>query len=245
MEHSHARFIGIIFLIPCLIALACKFGASNANSQKPSNSIPANRAATTDQVFTRNLILNGDAESDNGNGSCVTGEADRVTGWAPNGNVRSEDYGHTGGDPDVDTPGPPNRGRCYFRREVGSGTPQYSASQTINVSTATTAIDAGTVNYSMSGWFGGIAGDVGSAKMIAIFKDASGKELAKVETDPVTHEERGDQVKLIQRSKAGKVPEGTRQIEVQLQVLMYDTSCANCETVGYADNLSLVLTKSR
>ncbi|HWW08566.1 alkaline phosphatase family protein [Collimonas sp.] len=110
--------------------------------------------------------------------------------------------------------------------------------QTINVSAAGSAIDTGTVTYSLSGWLGGYAGNAGQAVVTATFLGAAGQVLGNPgELSGVTASARGNANAFIVKSNNGTVPAGTRSIAVQLQFI----NTSGSYNVGYADNLSLTL----
>ncbi|HSY28432.1 MAG TPA: alkaline phosphatase family protein [Burkholderiaceae bacterium] len=110
--------------------------------------------------------------------------------------------------------------------------------QSINVASAASTIDTGSVTYSLSGWLGGYGSYAGQAVVTATFLDGSGNVLGKPgELFGVTASARGNTNTFIAKSNTGVVPVGTRSIAVQLQFI--NTSASY--NIGYADNLSLTL----
>ncbi|MQR02147.1 hypothetical protein GEV47_15835 [Glaciimonas sp. GS1] len=110
--------------------------------------------------------------------------------------------------------------------------------QNINVSSAASTIDTGSVTYSLSGWLGGYTVYAGQAVVTATFLDASGNILGSPgELGGVGASARGSVNAFIAKSTAGTVPVGTRSIAVQLQFI----NTSGSYNVGYADNLSLTL----
>jgi len=113
--------------------------------------------------------------------------------------------------------------------------------QSIDVSAAAGAIDAGTVSFSLSGWLGGWGNRPERATLTAVFLDATGQSTgAPVVIADVDAQARGNVTALVERAVDGVVPPSTRQISVTLQFLSGMTSFQN----AYADNISLTLTGS-
>jgi hypothetical protein len=110
--------------------------------------------------------------------------------------------------------------------------------QLVDVSSASTAIDGGGVNFNLSGWLGGYGLYNGQAVLTASFLDGNGKPLGKsAQLSGVTASARGNQTGFQARSATGAVPAGTRSIAVLLQF----TNTSASYNIGYADNLSLTL----
>ncbi|HZP67228.1 MAG TPA: alkaline phosphatase family protein [Rudaea sp.] len=110
--------------------------------------------------------------------------------------------------------------------------------QTVDVSSAASAIDAGSTGYTMSGWLGGWGAYAGQAQVTLSFFDAHEKQLGtSAELGPVTAADRGNKNAFLARSISGTLPAGTRSISVLLQ--FSNTSASY--NIGYADNLSLTL----
>jgi Phosphoesterase family len=110
--------------------------------------------------------------------------------------------------------------------------------QNVDVSSAATAIDDGTVSYDLSGWLGGYGRYNGQAVVTAVFLDANGQPLGQpAQLAGVNAAARGDQSGFLAREASGLVPAGTRSISVLLQF----TDTGASYNVGYADNLSLTL----
>jgi hypothetical protein len=113
--------------------------------------------------------------------------------------------------------------------------------QSVDVSAAATAIDSGTVEFSLSGWLGGWSNRPERATLTAVFLGASGQSTgAPVAIADVDAQARGNVTGLVQRAVEGVVPPSTRQITVTVQFLSGMTSFQN----AYADNISLTLTGS-
>lgn len=177
-----------------------------------------------------NLIVNGDGET----GLCTTdwNAVKTVPGWKVLlGNPSLMCYSVAS----FKTPSSPAAGNAF----ISDGPYGDSAlMQTINVSSAATSIDTGTITYNLSGWLGGYGIYAGQAVVTASFLDGSGNLLgAPGELYGVTASVRGDANAFIAKSSTGAVPAGTRSIAVQLQFI--NTSASY--NIGYADNLSLTL----
>lgn len=182
-------------------------------------------AATT----SGNLIVNGNGEV----GKCATewDQATSVPGWTiTQGNPVVQCYSVAS----IGTPNNTLRGNAF----LADGPYGDSAmSQTIDVKTAATAIDTGSVTYNLSGWLGGYTTYNGRASVIMTFLDANGKNLGQGQIGPVTPYDRSYATQLISRASSGSVPAGTRVISVLLQF----NNTNGTQNVGYADNLSLTL----
>jgi hypothetical protein len=177
-----------------------------------------------------NLLVDGDGES----GTCSTdwSAANTVPGWTV-----------TQGSPSI---------VCYSIGSFnmpsgGSGGNAFIADgpygdsalrQNVNVSSAASTIDGGSVTYNLSGWLGGYTVYNGEAVVTATFLDANGKPLGTpAQLAGGTASARSDETGFVAQSATGTVPVGTRTISVLLQFT--DTSASY--NIGYADNLSLTL----
>jgi hypothetical protein len=109
--------------------------------------------------------------------------------------------------------------------------------QLIDVSARAPAIDNGKTPFRLSGHLGGYAEQEDNAVLTATFVSAEGKRLGTASIGPVTAVDRNRESKLLERHTSGKVPVGTRRIEVQLKMARVEGQYND----GYADNLSLVL----
>ena len=110
--------------------------------------------------------------------------------------------------------------------------------QTVDLSSAATAIDAGGVNFHLSGWLGGWAEYTGQAVVTITFLSASGQPLGTPATlSGVTAAARKNESGFQARSADGAVPAGARSANVLLQFI--DSSATFDD--GYATNLSLTL----
>ncbi|MFJ9454174.1 alkaline phosphatase family protein [Kitasatospora sp. NPDC101447] len=177
-----------------------------------------------------NLIVNGDAEA----GGYCTGDwsaAATVPGWT----VQAGGLDvmcHS-----VASFGLPNDGRTPGKAFFGPGNfGDGSMSQTVDVSSAATAIDGGGVHFNLAGWLGGWTVNSGYVAVSLHFQDAAGRPLgATAKLPTVSATDRGLSTQFLSRSATGAVPAGTRSIQVEAQFL--STSSES----GYLDNLSLTL----
>ena len=112
-----------------------------------------------------------------------------------------------------------------------------SISQTVDVASASSQIDTGSITYTLSGWLGGYSSYTGSAVITASFNSASSTPLTTAELSGDTPEARGNTTSFLDESSTGTIPSGTRTIVVTIQF----TSDPTTLNTGYADNLSLII----
>jgi hypothetical protein len=178
-----------------------------------------------------NLLLNGGAETS----QCSMGgwEETTVPGWQL-----------TAGDPVINcygvptgaatsTPGSPTKGSAYFQ---GGSRGSSEMTQVSNVSSAASAIDAGGVHATLSGWLGGVAGYDDAAAVKITYRDGSGAALGTSSIGPVLAADRGSTTEFLNRSVTASVPAGTRSILTTVDFTMTGT-----QNDGMADDLSLTL----
>lgn len=111
--------------------------------------------------------------------------------------------------------------------------------QTVNVSADGAAIDGGGVSFTLSGWLGGWGSYGAYTQLSATFLSASGQPLgASAQVPTVSASQRGNANAFLARSTTGKLPVGTRSIQVLVQFLGTPVDSYND---SYADNLSLTL----
>jgi uncharacterized protein (TIGR03437 family) len=179
-----------------------------------------------------NLIQNWDAEA----GPASPGYAGLPTipAWTTDGNVTV--YRYDRGDfLSLTTPGPANRGNNFFG---GSYVGSSRMSQVVNLSSSASAIDGGNQPYTLAGWFGGWESQDDNARLRADFKNASGVVLGSATAGPVMAAERGNVTGMLEKSVSGRLPVGTRQVELTLS---FERSSGSAND-GYADNLYFGLT---
>ncbi|MFF0610260.1 alkaline phosphatase family protein [Nocardia tengchongensis] len=174
-----------------------------------------------------NLIVNGNAEA----GYCTTdwGAASTIPGWTVESgspNVMCYTPGEFG------LPASPAADKAFFAPgNQGDG----AITQTVDVSSARSAIDTGGVSYNLSGWLGGWTGYWGNVAVSLQFRGGGGDSLGSDNLPTVSSSDRSSTTKFLSRSKTGGVPKGTRSIQVQAQFL------ESGHETGYLDNLSLTL----
>ena len=210
-------------LIASTAALTLLAGALSVATAHPA------QAATT----SANLLVDAGAENA---AQCSSDGLDAMTmpGWTiVSGDPNAVCYGASGY-PTASTPGSPNRGGQFF---AGGATGNSDLAQNIDVSSAASAIDAGGVPFSLSGWLGGYAGQNDRVGMTATFLNASGSPLGSAAIAPVTSTDRGGVTEFLQRSATGTLPAGTRTVKVDLAF----TWTSGDTTDGYADDLSLTV----
>ena len=175
-----------------------------------------------------NLIVDGDAEA----GYCTTDwtAATTIPGWT----VQSGSPGvvcYTSGS--YTRPATPAPGTAFFSPgNEGDGV----MTQTVDVSSAGAAVDAGGIQYNLSAWLGGWGSFAGHAAVSLQFQDGSGHQLGSTANLPtVSAADRSNSNAFLARSATGAVPTGTRSILVQVQFLQSSGES------GYLDNLALTL----
>jgi von Willebrand factor type A domain len=178
-----------------------------------------------------NLIVNPDAEAAP---ASKDGTVVAVPGWTTNGEFTTIEYGGRSDVLHLDTPGPQNRGKNFF---VGGNSESSSASQSIDVADKASEIDSGRANFTFCGWLGGFASQNDRVVVTANFIDASGKPLDSISIGPVTNTDRGNLDKLMLRSTSGKVPAGSRRVQIVIQMMRAEGTLDD----AYADNLSFTL----
>ncbi len=201
----------------------------------------------------QNLIVNGDAEQGQGDpiGNAVGTDIPFIPGWIPTDSFSVLQYGATGfeftnalgnivavsGLPDANSSGPSGRGKNFFYG--GANRDSSSASQLIDIADLASIIDAGQGAYDLSAWLGGYDTDLDNVKFSLNFLNQDGQFIDTTLITSPTPDERNNTTGLLFKSTNGSVPVGTRKINVALD-MNYVRGRVND---GYADNLSLVITK--
>jgi hypothetical protein len=195
----------------------------------PLTLLAATLASPAFATSSGNLIVNGNGET----GLCAKewDQATSVPGWTTTqGNPVVQCYTVAS----IGTPNSSLQGNAF----LADGPYGDSAmNQTVSVASAASAIDAGGVTYSLSGWLGGYTTYGGQATVTSTFLNASGASIGSASIGPVTAWDRGYGTKLLARSGSGNVPAGTRSIKTQV---VFNSTNGNMN-VGYVDNLSLTL----
>ncbi|MGD0461383.1 MAG: hypothetical protein ABSB74_02735 [Tepidisphaeraceae bacterium] len=225
----------ISFLVSVVACFAACFGVLGVSRSASAAS------------FGTNLLVNGDAES--GIGSATGNDLEPIPGWSASGNITVVQYGAPGLLSLAD-PGPTNPGKNFFAGGpdiVSSQTPQGPiAIQNVDVSSLATQIDAGTVHYDISGWFGGVGSSDDNMFLGVAFRQTDFTELGGSIAGGIDASGRSDQTGLFLQDSTGKLPAGTRILQVALEARVFDpmnnVDYDGKYDTGFADNLSIVLT---
>ncbi|MEY9874668.1 hypothetical protein ABH931_004168 [Streptacidiphilus sp. MAP12-33] len=178
-----------------------------------------------------NLLLNGNAETS----QCSPGgwEETTVPGWQiTSGDPVINCYGVPTGAATT-TPGSPTKGTAYFQ---GGSRGSSEMTQVTDVSSASTAIDAGGVHATVSGWLGGVGSYNDAAQVTVTYRSASGASLGTSTIGPALATDRSNTTEFVQRSTTATIPTGTRSILTTVDFTMTGT-----QNDGMADDLSLTL----
>ena len=183
---------------------------------------------------TANLLVNPGAEAGPGSPDGVV--VDAPPSWTTAGSFTATRYGAPGGFPTTAQSASIGGGSNFF---AGGNTGLATATQTVDVFSATSQIDAGRASATLSGYLGGFSSQSDTMAVTATFLNAhtNGTSLGSLRIGPVTAADRGNQTQLLQRATSGAIPVGTRAI----QVAMTATRLEGTSNDGYADNISLSL----
>lgn len=184
--------------------------------------------------FGTNLIVNPDAELDSGSSSGDVVAS--VPGWTTTGNFTVVQYGASGGFPTLLDPGSSDRGHNFFAG--GPANSFSSASQQLDVTFASAAINGAGALFSLSGWLGGWSTHPDHAILQVHFLNSVDADLGTASIGPVSNTDRVNSTEFLFRETNGAVPIGTEAIKFELNM----TRFAGSYNDGYADNLSFVLT---
>jgi uncharacterized protein (TIGR03437 family) len=200
-----------------------------------------NVPATPQSLLGANLIVNPGADASPGlNANSTTQVSTDLPGWVRSAYLTADSYQDPDGDLFQVTGGPPDAGANYFYGGLDvsdDSNPIATAFQDIDVSSASSLIDSGSVTYALAGWLGGYSGQNDNCVLTVQFQSWSGTVLGTATLGPVMAADRNDNTELLQESTKGNVPSGTRVIHV----LMTITRTDGVNNDGLADSLSLVL----
>jgi len=185
-------------------------------------------------ALNKNLLTNGGAEAGSASPDGYT--VVDVPKWTAEGDFTVVVYG-TPAFPALDSPGPAERGMQFFAG--GPNNAQSSITRTLNLKPLAVDIDTGTVRGTLSGYLGGYSTQNDHADLAVVFFDAAGTELTNISLPTVSSTDRGGVTGLLKRKTVGDVPVGARSARVTLVM----TRTEGAYNDGYADSLSLVLTK--
>jgi hypothetical protein len=212
-----------------MLAVLALTGATAAEAA-PARTAPA---AASPAAVSGNLLVDAGAESI---AQCSSNGLDGMTvpGWTiVSGEPNGVCYGASGY-PNSSTPGSPTRGAQFF---AGGATGNSTLSQRVDVSAAASAIDAGGVPVTLSGWLGGYSSQNDRVGVTASYLNAAGTSLGSAAIGPVTNTNRGNTTEFLQKTATGTLPAGTRSVRVDMAF----TYTSGSTTDGYADDLSLTV----
>jgi hypothetical protein len=137
-------------------------------------------------------------------------------------------------------PGPKSRGHNFFSGGERGPSPA-GATQVDSLKTYVSLIAAGNAKFTLSGWFGGFADQRDYATLTVVWENAAGVAVGTPKAiGDVTPGQRKDVTGLLARSANGTVPKAATQALLRLKMVRLDGGYDD----GYADNLSLVITKA-
>src|SRR5262249_31951065 len=131
--------------------------------------------------------------------------------------------------------GPADRGANFFAG--GANNTLSSITQSIDLSPASTSIDAGTTKFALNAYLGGFSNQDDNATLTLQYLSATGAVLGTTSLGPVSAADRANATSLLARSAVGSVPGGAGQAIVQLTMIRQGGAYDD----GYADNLALTL----
>ena len=149
---------------------------------------PLAKPAPTPDILNKNLIVNGNAESGNGNG------------WTNADELKTILYGEFGGGPDKGSPGPNDRGEKYFYARTTMAQPTATFSQKISLTRIADAVDKGQVIYNVGGWFGVASSSSSMGRLRVVFLDNDEKEISTDATAEIKEADKPEDLALTERS---------------------------------------------
>jgi hypothetical protein len=229
-------------VLPCallVVLVGCGGDRTPIRALADDPSIEADLDAASDEMaaptFGKNLVRNGGFEVDAG------GEGDilvRPSKWLPGspiGDATVVTYGAPGGFPTVASPGPPARGKNFV-----AGGKNYAESelfQRINVSWAAATIDAGDAQCVAAAFVGGFGAQEDNVAVYLDLRDGSTYQLGSATIPWVTATQRGNTTGLFRRFWKGKLPVGTRYIDLHPTFRRFSGAFND----GYLDAVSVKL----
>lgn len=181
-----------------------------------------------------NLISNPGAEVGQGVGDATTTFAPPA--WTITGPLSAVVFGASGGFPTQAEGSRIGGGAQFFAG--GPSTPSSSATQTVDLSAQSQAIDEGRATATLGAMLGGWDVENDSATVSAIFRDGAGADVGNPLTiGPVLAVDRGGESAFAARESSLAVPRGARTAQVVISTTRTDGSYDD----GYADNVSLTL----
>jgi len=188
-------------------------------------------------IFGGNLVVNAGAES--GSGGDGSAPVSSVPGWSRTNGCDVYAYNTASKNINAISPSdivPRGSGNNYFAGGIQPANCTFT--QSIDISSGASAIDAGTVTFAASGYLGGFQSDGDKATLTVAFEGSGGNQLSSLTLGPVGPDDRVNQQSgFYLRRQIGQVPAGARKAAITLN--MNWVNGTNNE--AYADNLSLVL----
>lgn len=184
-------------------------------------------ASASSALASPNLIVNPGAEA----GSPGTS----VPGWSVTSSLIVVSYTSGGGFPVASDPGSPTRGKNFF--SGGEGSPSSAASQIIDLSGSSAAIDAHAATFTLSGWLGGYTSQDDHCDVAVSFRNAASMPIGSGTIGGVLASHRGQLTGMLFRSASGSIPAGTRSALVTITM----SRAAGSYNDGYADDISFSL----
>lgn len=180
--------------------------------------------------FGNNLLVNSGAEANAG----VWNDGRNVPplGW-----VASGGFGAVGYEGWHGSAGSADHGRNLF--VIAPGESGGAGTQVVDLEAVAAEIDAGRLQAVLSGWLGGSTSESEAAKLMALFRNATGETTGSVEFSSTEAGAGADSEPgaLVRQEQEVLVPAGTRVAEVTLELRRQTLSA----TGGVGDDLSLVL----
>lgn len=188
-----------------------------------------------ESLLGKNLILNPGAED---GGPWNDRTSTDIPHWSCDGYFTLEWYNpKSSGDQTPTSPGPKDRGINYF---FGGEDPKSAAWQDVYIAPATKLIDDKyELDYTFSGWLGGIERQADSPTATAEFRDWNGKVLATATLGPIAPAQRNFNRMLLQLSRSGAVPAEAKVVRITLTMTRSDGSTND----SAVDNLSFTLAR--
>jgi hypothetical protein len=188
-----------------------------------------------------NLVQNPGAEDSVGAAVPIV---TKPVGWATTGNLSAWQYAPRESDwPTQAFAATIGGGKNFFAGGPGDNTGKqttHTASQTIDVASAATEIDAGQVGATLTAFIGGYTVAQDTATVTARFLNAAGAQLSSVRVGPVSIDDRKRMTVLIKRTALANLPPLTRSIAVVIAVV----GDGNGQHHAFIDNISLTLGKA-
>ncbi len=193
--------------------------------------------AAAPALASGNLLVNGQAEA--GAASASGDPVGAVPGWTVNGNFTVITYNIDFGGPSATSPGPLDRGLNYFAGGPDNGL--SSALQTVDLSGYQGWFANHALAFTLSGWFGGYAGQNDHAVLSVRFLNSQGNELEFADTTIVDAAQRNDITGLLLVSTGFAESANVHLSPAQAVVTLTMTRTDGSYNDGYADNLSFTI----